>query len=150
MGLNGSNMPKYSILSLTLLLSISGCSTPWVKPAKQVVQVQTFKDDTEVTGLDCTLQNNFGQWALNSPGKAEVITSAEDLVITCTAPKDERGTTSATATPTPAFLTNPTAAIIVPAGNANMIDQQLRGFSHVYPNEIHVLLNQDIIVTASE
>jgi hypothetical protein len=31
-----------------------------------------------------------------------------------------------------------------------MIDQQLRGFSHVYPNEIHVLLNQDIIVTASE
>ena len=112
--------------------------------------IQTLDVDKMVAGVTCTLANDQGQWTVTTPGTVEVITSEQDLVVTCTNQDANSGTAKAVSSPTPSVFVHPTAAVVAPVGAASIIEEQLRGITQAYPSTVQVMLNQDIIVTASQ
>jgi len=136
-------------MTLTLAALISGCSS-WGDAHKQTVSVQTYEASELVSGIDCQLTNDRGQWSVTTPGQVQVITSAQDLVVTCKQNALTIGIASAVARPSPGYLDKPYAAVVVPAGAPSSIKQLLDGVDQTYPETIEVLMNQEIMVTSSE
>jgi len=133
-------------IAVTIGLAATGCTT-WLDDRKQTVTVQTFEATSPVAGVSCKLANNHGQWTVITPGEVEVITSAQDLVVTCTKPDSTVGVSNAVARPSPDGQVNLTAAIVVPAGLPSSADQLLRGTAQAYPANIQVVMNEQIIIT---
>lgn len=147
-------MLKQSSLALMVVVALSGCSStttaPLINPPKQAMLIQTLDVDKLVAGVTCTLANDQGQWTVTTPGTVEVTTSEQDLVVTCTNKDANSGTAKAVSSPTPSVFVHPTAAVVAPVGAASIIEEQLRGITQAYPSTVQVMLNQDIIVTASQ
>lgn len=143
-------MLKNCSLALIVLVALAGCASPPIEPPKQAVSIQTMDVDKAVVGVTCTLINDQGQWTVTTPGTVEVITSKQDLVITCTRPETGSGSAKAVSSPTPSIFVHPTAAVVTPVGALSIIEEQLRGITQAYPSTVQVMLNQDIIVTASQ
>lgn len=145
-------MTKQSILLAFCVISLTGCSS-WLEDRRQTVSVQTYEGTTPVAGVACQLVNDQGQWALTTPGQVQVIASAQDLVVTCSKSKgttDSTGISNAIARPTPGYLINPTSAVIVPVGAPSSVDQVVRGVAQVYPADIHVVMDEEILVTSNK
>ena len=138
------------MLVLSLVFGLAGCTTPLVEPPKQAVSIQTLNAKESVAGLSCTLTNDQGQWTLITPGTVEVLTSEQDLVVTCVDSASSRGIAKAVSRPTPGLMSNPAAAVLSPVGVISIADQQLRGITQAYPASINVFLDQEILVTATE
>ena len=138
-----------SILALAIAATASGCSS-WLESRKQIVAVQTYEATQPVAGISCQLVNDLGQWTVTTPGQVEVITSAQDLIVTCTKPDASTGVSNAVAKPSLGYLSNPTAAVVVPVGVASSLDQLARGVAQVYPANIHVVMSEEVTVTRGE
>lgn len=138
-------MHKSLILVFGLLASLSGCAS-WFEPSKQTVAVQTFAGKQPITGVNCELINDRGQWLVTTPGSAEVITSAQDLVITCTQ-NDTRGQASVVSRPSPGYLKHPINGIIMPVDTVSSVQQLTMGIPQTYPASVIVVMDQEILVT---
>jgi len=143
-------MPKQSFLLLSLIISLSGCALPWLKPEKQTVTIQTFDGSQPIVGIACTLVNDSGQWQLTTPGSAQVTPSEQDLVITCTQDATTIGTASAVSNPTPGYFKYSLTGLLMPIGTAISAKQLIVGIPQAYPDSIRVPMNQTIIVTANQ
>lgn len=135
-----------SIVGAGLLLP--GCAN-LTEPDKQTVSVQTIENGQMASSIGCQLVNDQGQWIVIAPGKAEVLTSAQDLVVTCTKPDGVKGTANVVARPTPGYLTQKTSAVVVPVGAPSAIRQVAVGVDQTYPTDIVVYMNEEVVVTAN-
>jgi len=137
------------LLTSAIVATLCGCSA-WLDSRKQTVSVQTFESTQPIAGVSCQLVNDQGQWSVTTPGEVQVITSAQDLVVTCTKPDSSIGISNAIARPSPGYLANPTAAVVVPVGAPSSVDQLARGVAQAYPANIHVVMNEEILVTGGQ
>lgn len=154
-GKSETTMPKKIVLLIVVVASsLAGCS-PWLEARRQTISITTYANaqpmnSQQTAGLDCRLVNDRGQWQVTSPSTVEIITSSQDLVVTCTQVDGTSGTVSAIARPTPGYLLHKTAAVLVPVGVPSSIDQLTRGAPMVYPSNIHVVMNEEVLVTSDE
>jgi len=133
------------------LLLLAGCATPPGELPKQTVSVQTFEASQPIAGVSCELSNEHGQWTVVTPGSVEVIASAEDLAIICSKPDLADGQARAVARPSAGYLSNPIVNITMPAvAIIEPVKQFTVGITQVYPERIQVMMDQDIIVTATQ
>jgi hypothetical protein len=80
--------PKVALVHRALvaaaLVGFSGCATTGGGGATQVVSVSARTATGEaVTGLECVLRNDKGEWRLTSPGSAEVQRSEQPFLVGC-------------------------------------------------------------------
>lgn len=62
---------------------LSGCST-FTQSSNQYITVDTYtENNNKITGAECELENDKGNWALNTPGSVMIKRSYEDLFIKC-------------------------------------------------------------------
>ena len=141
--------PRILLTVVVCALSVSSCAT-WLDSRTQTVFIQTFEDRHAVEGVTCTLANDKGQWTVTTPGEVNVMTSAQDLVVTCTQPNNSVGKSNAIARPSPGYLSNPTAAVVAPVGVPSSVDQLVRGVAQTYPSHIHVVMNESILITQDQ
>jgi hypothetical protein len=134
---------------IATILTLTGCAS-WLNPPEQSVAVNTFEDGQMVSGLSCELANDKGQWQLTTPGRVTVTTSSQDLMVICTSADSPAGTSSAVARPWPGYLEHRATGVLLPLGSPSTIDQKINGVPQRYPQNIDVVLGQEIVVTADQ
>ena len=139
-----------TVFFIGVVATLTGCAS-WDKQQTQTVSVQTFKASEPLAGVTCELSNDLGQWTLTTPGSVEVIQSAEDLSIRCSDPEQSNGLARAVASPSPGYLNHPaySLAMLAVAG-ANLAKQLTTGVTQVYPSRVQIMMDQDIIITATQ
>lgn len=131
------------------MATLTGCAS-WLNPPEQSVSVQTLQDGQTVTGLSCDLTNDKGKWRVITPGQVTVITSSEDLVVTCASTDLATGISSAVARPWPGYLEQLVTGVLLPLGTPSTIDQLINGVPQRYPQNIDVLLEEEFLITADQ
>lgn len=138
------------LMAVSMMLHLSGCALS-IDPPKQSVSVQTFHESATLTGVTCELSNDRGLWTVITPGTAEVTPSKEDLLIRCNHTNKGSGVAHAVARPSAGYLSHPAVNLAMPVvAVVEPVKELAVGISQAYPKNVQVIMDRDIIVTATQ
>jgi len=86
---NNMNLLKFALIFTPLLTGCASITTG----VNQTVSVMTRFQGAPIPGANCELFNDKGKWMVVTPGKADILKSAHDMVVRCELPGYEVGLT---------------------------------------------------------
>lgn len=124
------------LLGLLGLLAVTGCAS--IERSKlQSVSIQTFQNNVEMTGAECTLSNEAGKWFVTSPGSVTIRRSSTSLVIDCS--KANTGSGHETVVPRP---NKSVWGVLSAGGIIGYAADSNSGVGFDYPSTVTVTLNK--------
>jgi hypothetical protein len=134
------------ILVLALALAVlSGCASITGSEGQSVAVSATSAEGTPVDKAECTLSNDKGQWATNTPNFVTVRRSDEDLTVICKKPGMMDGMLKAVSRAAGSMFGN----IIFGGGIGALIDHN-KGTGYNYPDQLPVKMGSSVIVDRKE
>jgi len=119
---------------------LTGCASV-VNESMQPTRIETRIEAGElVTGAQCEMTNDFGQYRAKSGDIAQVHRSAKDLQITCSAPGKPDATANAISRGNMGLAGN----ILIGGGIGAIIDHN-RGTAYTYPTWIQLVFGRKLV-----
>ena len=123
-------------IGMGLLLVVTGCAS--VTGSKvQPVSVQTFQENKEIAGANCTLTNDEGKWSVTTPGSVIVHKSTDNLLVFCNKDKTGNGSETVVSKANGGAWGN-----ILLGGPIGYVADRETGAGFNYPPVITVILNK--------
>lgn len=126
-----------SAIALCAVASLSGCASI-VNDSTHPVRFETFAaDGTEVKGMDCKYENDYGSQTVKTPGTAQVRRSSKDLQIVCL--KDGNADAKGTAI---SRANGGMAGNILFGGGIGAIIDHNKGTAYTYPEWLRLVTDR--------
>lgn len=126
----------HKILTMVSLLTITGCAS--ISGEKtQPVTLKAVYENQEVAGVECTLMNDYGKWAVTTPASVVVHKSTGDLAVDCSKDSNTVGHETVVSKSNGAIWGN----VLAGGGIGYLVDRNT-GAGFNYPDSIVVMLRK--------
>lgn len=132
--------PNHLAVVLTASFAVCGCATI-TSNEMQTVTVTTKAADGSAENVDCSLQNDKGNWQVQAPGSVAVHRSADDLMVECKKEGLPDGFLRAISRAAGGMFGN-----IVFGGGIGAIIDHTKGTGYSYPNDLPVKMGESTTV----